>query len=66
MLGRNPLFVAQQHGHSVLTMLTAYAAWTHGSLEADVVSIRRALDESAYAAREGNAKPAAPMTQEAH
>jgi integrase len=62
MLGRNPLFVAQQHGHSVLTMLTVYAAWTRGSLEADVVAIRRALDEPAYATREGNAKPAAPGT----
>jgi hypothetical protein len=37
MLGRNPLFVAQQHGHSVLTMLSVYAAWTRGSPEADVV-----------------------------
>jgi integrase len=41
MLGRNPLFVAQQHGHSVLTMLSVYAAWTRGTPEADVVSIRR-------------------------
>jgi hypothetical protein len=46
-------------------MLTVYAAWTHGSLEADVVAIRRALDEPAYAAREGNAKPEAPVTPEA-
>jgi integrase len=50
MLGRNPLFVAQQHGHSVLTMLTVYAAWTQGSPEADVVSIRRAMQAPAYAA----------------
>jgi integrase len=26
MFGRNPLFVAQQHGHSVPTMLSVYAA----------------------------------------
>jgi hypothetical protein len=26
MLGRNPLWVAQQHGHSISTMLSIYAA----------------------------------------
>jgi hypothetical protein len=52
MLGGNPLYVAQQHGHRILTMLTTYAAWTEGSLEADVVSIRRAMNCPAYAARQ--------------
>jgi hypothetical protein len=51
MLGRNPLYVAQQHGHRILTMLTTYAAWTEGSLEADTAAIRRAMNMSAYAAR---------------
>lgn len=27
MIGKNPLWVAGQHGHSVLTMLSVYAAW---------------------------------------
>ena len=27
MLGRNPLWVAKQHGHSIATMLWVYAAW---------------------------------------
>jgi hypothetical protein len=51
MLGRNPLYVAQQHGHRILTMLTTYAAWTEGSLEADISAIRRAMNMSAYATR---------------
>jgi len=28
MLGRNPLLVAKEHGHRMLTMLTVYTAWT--------------------------------------
>ncbi|MEJ1962966.1 MAG: tyrosine-type recombinase/integrase [Gammaproteobacteria bacterium] len=51
MIGRNPLLVAQQHGHRILTMLTVYAAWTEGSTEADIRSIRRARRAPAYAAR---------------
>ena len=43
MLGRNPLFVAKQQGHSVLTMLSVYAAWTRDTQEAEVVSIQRAM-----------------------
>jgi integrase len=51
MIGRNPLRVAQQHGHRLLTMLMVYAAWTEGSPEADVQSIRRARRAPAHAAR---------------
>ena len=43
MMGRNPLWVAKQHGHSILTMLTVYAAWTEGAREVDVAAIRRAM-----------------------
>jgi integrase len=56
MLGHNPLYVAQQHGHRILTMLTTYAAWTEGSLEADTAAIRRAMNMSAYAARSAPAR----------
>lgn len=35
MIGRNPLWVAKQHGHSLLTMLRVYAAWTADALEGD-------------------------------
>lgn len=43
MTGRNPLWVAQQHGHSPFTMLTVYAAWTEGTRESGVAAIRRAM-----------------------
>jgi hypothetical protein len=51
MMGRNPLWVAKQHGHSILTMLTVYAAWTEGALEADVAAIRQAMRGPASASR---------------
>ena len=31
MIGKNPLWVAKQHGHSVQTMLETYAAWIGGN-----------------------------------
>jgi len=43
MLGRSPLWVARQHGHSIATMLRAYAAWTDGATESDLELIRRAM-----------------------
>ncbi len=33
MIGKNPLFVSRQHGHSVTTMWRTYAAWMEGALE---------------------------------
>ena len=44
MLGKNPLWVARQHGHTVRTMLEVYAAWAEGAVESDVAAIRRAMD----------------------
>jgi hypothetical protein len=44
MIGRNPLFVAKQHGHSLTTMLSIYAAWVEGAQEVDVVAIRAAIN----------------------
>lgn len=43
MVGRNPLWVARQHGHSITTMLRVYAAWTEGAIEADIKAIKRAM-----------------------
>jgi len=43
MLGKNPLWVARQHGHSVRTMLEVYAAWAEGAVESDVAAIRKAM-----------------------
>jgi integrase len=43
IIGRNPLWVAKQHGHSITTMLSVYAAWTEGSTEPDIRAIKRAM-----------------------
>lgn len=59
MIGKNPLWVATQHGHSVLTMLSVYAAWTRGAREEEITAIQRALRASAYATR-----TAAPAREE--
>ena len=45
MLGRNPLWVAQQHGHSISTMLWVYAAWIEGASETDLVRLRKAMQK---------------------
>jgi integrase len=43
MIGKNPLWVARQHGHSVRTMLEIYAAWAEGAVESDIEAIKRAM-----------------------
>ncbi len=43
MMGKNPLWVAKQHGHSVHTMLDTYAAWIEGATTTDVQAIERAF-----------------------
>ena len=44
IVGRNLLWVARQHGHSVATMLSVYAAWVEGAGDADVIAIREAMN----------------------
>jgi hypothetical protein len=46
MIGRNPLWVAKQHGHSITTMLRAYAAWAEDAVEADIEAIKGAMAAS--------------------
>jgi hypothetical protein len=46
MAGKNPLWVAKQHGHSIATMLRAYAAWAEGAAEVDVEAIKRSMNAS--------------------
>jgi integrase len=46
MVGRNPLLVAKEHGHRLTTMLTVYAAWAEGAVEADIVAIREAMNRT--------------------
>ena len=36
--------VAKQHGHSIATMLRAYAVWAEGAVEADVEATKRSMD----------------------
>lgn len=43
MLGKNFLWVAEQHGHSPEVMLRTYAKWTKGKTDADIDAIRRAF-----------------------
>jgi integrase len=45
MIGRNPLWVAKQHGHSVTTMLRVYTAWADGAIETDIEAIKRAMEQ---------------------
>ena len=43
MLGRNLLWVAKQHGHRTVTMLSTYAAWIDNAVDTDVDQIRRSM-----------------------
>jgi hypothetical protein len=43
MIGKNPLWVAKQHGHRVTTMFRVYSAWAEGALEVDSQALRREM-----------------------
>ena len=45
MLGKNLLWVAKQHGHSVEVMLRMYAAWLEGATDADIQAIKQAMEK---------------------
>ena len=45
MLGKNLLWVAKQHGHSVEVMLRVYAAWLDGATDADIHAIKKAMEK---------------------
>ena len=45
MLGKNLLWVAKQHGHSVKVMLRMYAAWLEGATESDIHAIKQAMEK---------------------
>src|ERR1700693_5848705 len=47
MVGKNPLWVAKQHGHSIFTMLRVYAAWAEGAVETDIETIQRSMNRHA-------------------
>jgi integrase len=54
MVGKNPLWVAKQHGHSVTTMFRVYTAWAEGALEADIQAIKRAMKRRPAPAHDQN------------
>jgi integrase len=43
MLGRSPLWVSKQHGHSIATMFRAYTAWTEGAPASEIELINQAM-----------------------
>ena len=43
MIGKNLLWVAQNHGHSATVMLKVYAKWLKGSTDKDVAKISVAM-----------------------
>jgi hypothetical protein len=47
MVGKTPLWVAKQHGHSISTMLRVYAAWAEGAVESDIEAIKRSMNRHA-------------------
>ena len=49
MLGKNLLWVAKQHGHSVEVMLRMYAAWLNGATAADIQAIKQAMGKRSAA-----------------
>ena len=44
MLGKNLLWVAKQHGHSVEVMLRMYASWLDGATDCDIHAIKEAME----------------------
>jgi integrase len=63
MLGRNPLRVAKEHGHRISTMFAVYAAWIEGAVEADIGTIREAMNRTGDEVREATAPAAVLPTQ---
>ena len=46
MLGKNPLWVAKQHGHSAHLMLDVYANWIDGADAPEIARIEPAMQRS--------------------
>ena len=50
MVGKNPLFVSRQRGHTITTMWLSYAAWMEGAPETDIALIQVAMNGDGTAA----------------
>jgi integrase len=46
MLGKNPLWVAKQHGHSAHLMLDVYANWIEGADASQIAAIEQAMQRA--------------------
>jgi hypothetical protein len=63
MMGKNLMWVARQHGHSVQVMLSMYGAWIEGSTEEDIEAIKRSMQAAAMGVEiHGAEPPAAPIS----
>jgi integrase len=49
MIGKNLMWCARQHGHSVQVMLEMYGRWIEGSTDADIEAIRESMRAGATA-----------------
>jgi integrase len=67
MIGKSPLWVSEQHGHSVTTMFRTYAAWVRGATDADVAIIQTAINTERSAADSASSQespsPRAPVAR---
>jgi hypothetical protein len=63
MFGKNLLWVAKQHGHSVEVMLRMYAAWIEGATDADIQAIKQGMDASPSAHARAASLAACSATQ---
>ena len=62
MIGKNLMWCARQHGHSVQVMLTMYGAWIEGSTQEDIAAIKSAMEAGATAEMTSAGKtPQAPQ-----
>jgi len=61
MIGKNLMWCARQHGHSVQVMLSTYGTWIEGAKEADVAAIRIALGAGATAEQLEREAPSNPL-----
>ena len=62
MMGKNFLWVADQHGHSPAVMLKTYAKWMKGATEKDINAFRRAFGFGTNLALAQRAKEAISLT----
>ena len=62
MIGKNLLWVAEQHGHSPAVMFKAYAKWLEGASKKDIEAMRAAMGLVTNLALADRAKEAISLT----